>query len=113
MNRFSDRDLLMRYHWGLGVGHLHAHQHAATSIPGEDSHIRTQSPDCEPDVDENDVGAQTQDRDGDNDADDPELSLTERDLEGWEDVASDDSDNELQVESHEDDFTDEEDFTGM
>ena len=26
MLRFSDRDLLMRYHWGTGVGHLHAHQ---------------------------------------------------------------------------------------
>jgi hypothetical protein len=24
-NRFSDRDLLMRHHWSLGVGHLHAH----------------------------------------------------------------------------------------
>ncbi|KAF8237944.1 hypothetical protein L208DRAFT_1506424, partial [Tricholoma matsutake] len=29
--RFSDRDLLMRYHWGLGVGHFHAHQSALTS----------------------------------------------------------------------------------
>ena len=24
-NPFSDRDLMMRYHWGLGVGHDHAH----------------------------------------------------------------------------------------
>ena len=24
-NSFSDRDLLMRYHWGMGVGHIHAH----------------------------------------------------------------------------------------
>ena len=22
---FSDRDTLMRYHWGMGVGHIHAH----------------------------------------------------------------------------------------
>ena len=22
-HRFSDRDLLMRYHWGLGISHLH------------------------------------------------------------------------------------------
>ena len=29
--RFSDRDLLMHYHWGLGVGHFHVHQSASTS----------------------------------------------------------------------------------
>lgn len=23
--RFTDRDLLLRFHWGLGVGHYHAH----------------------------------------------------------------------------------------
>lgn len=22
---FSDRDIMMRYHWGMGVGHDHAH----------------------------------------------------------------------------------------
>lgn len=25
-NRFSDRDLVMRYHWGLAVGHVYTHQ---------------------------------------------------------------------------------------
>lgn len=25
VNRFVDRDMLMRYHWGLGVGHVHSH----------------------------------------------------------------------------------------
>ncbi|KAI0058498.1 hypothetical protein BV25DRAFT_1810603 [Artomyces pyxidatus] len=29
VSRFSERDLLMRYHWGLGVGHLQAHDKAA------------------------------------------------------------------------------------
>ncbi|KAI0055695.1 hypothetical protein BV25DRAFT_1815207 [Artomyces pyxidatus] len=29
--RFSERDLLMRYHWGLGVGHLQAHEKVAIS----------------------------------------------------------------------------------
>ena len=24
--RFADRDMLMHYHWGLGVGHLYSHQ---------------------------------------------------------------------------------------
>ncbi|KAG6904490.1 hypothetical protein DXG01_009497 [Tephrocybe rancida] len=25
VNRFVDRDMLMRYHWGLGVGHVYSH----------------------------------------------------------------------------------------
>ena len=29
--RFSDWDLLMHYHWELGVGHIHAYQSAYTS----------------------------------------------------------------------------------
>lgn len=24
-DRFVDRDMLMRYYWGLGVGHVHSH----------------------------------------------------------------------------------------
>ncbi|KAF7969982.1 hypothetical protein HWV62_25400, partial [Athelia sp. TMB] len=26
LNRFVDRDMLMRFHWGLGVGHVYAHR---------------------------------------------------------------------------------------
>lgn len=26
MPSFSDRDLMMRYHWGMAVGHSHAHE---------------------------------------------------------------------------------------
>ncbi|KAG6905235.1 hypothetical protein DXG01_004056 [Tephrocybe rancida] len=25
VNRFADRDMLMRYHWGLGIGHIYSH----------------------------------------------------------------------------------------
>jgi hypothetical protein len=25
--RFADRDMLMRYHWGLGIGHVYSHGH--------------------------------------------------------------------------------------
>jgi hypothetical protein len=25
MNRFVDRDMALRYHWGLGIGHIYAH----------------------------------------------------------------------------------------
>ncbi|KAF8834540.1 hypothetical protein BDN67DRAFT_914775 [Paxillus ammoniavirescens] len=29
INRFVDRDMVMRYHWGLGVGHIYAHSMSA------------------------------------------------------------------------------------
>jgi hypothetical protein len=25
-DRFADRDMLMRYHWGLGIGHVYSHE---------------------------------------------------------------------------------------
>ncbi|KIK25266.1 hypothetical protein PISMIDRAFT_43715, partial [Pisolithus microcarpus 441] len=28
INRFADRDMLLRYHWGLGVGHMYSHVHS-------------------------------------------------------------------------------------
>ncbi|KAJ2911509.1 hypothetical protein MD484_g8905, partial [Candolleomyces efflorescens] len=30
VNRFVDRDMTMRYHWGLGVGHAYSHSDAST-----------------------------------------------------------------------------------
>ena len=30
MSSFVNRDMLMRYHWGLGVGHTYAHSTAST-----------------------------------------------------------------------------------
>jgi hypothetical protein len=27
LDRFVDRDMVMRYHWGLGVGHIYSHGH--------------------------------------------------------------------------------------
>jgi hypothetical protein len=96
ISRFSERDLLMRYHWGLGVGHIHAHQHTVplAAIP------RTDSPDVqlehEPDatLDVNEINIQIDLQDGNSDvyhSDNPELGLEDRELEGWEDVESDGS----------------------
>ena len=86
----------MRYHWGLGIGHIHAHQHTIplVAIP------RTNSPDIqledEPDetLDVNDINIQIDLEDGNSDvyhSDNPELGLEDREMEGWEDVESDGS----------------------
>ena len=29
--RFADRDMMMRYHWGIGIGHMYAHGHISTA----------------------------------------------------------------------------------
>jgi hypothetical protein len=37
--RFVDRDMVMRYHWGLGVGHTYAYQKTTLPpTPDEDQH---------------------------------------------------------------------------
>jgi len=86
MPRFSARDLLMRYHWGLGVGHLHAHQPVTTSdYVGDEPdqfEVCQDDPDLEPEG-TSDVGIE----DGDSDiyvSDDPAIEIG--DLEEWEDV---------------------------
>ncbi|KAG2003606.1 hypothetical protein CC2G_004198 [Coprinopsis cinerea AmutBmut pab1-1] len=37
VNRFVDRDMVMRFHWGLGVGHLYSHGDAPDETQGSDS----------------------------------------------------------------------------
>jgi len=31
IHRFVDRDMVMRYHWGLGVGHVYSHHSGSGS----------------------------------------------------------------------------------
>ena len=40
-HRFADRDMLMRYHWGLAVGHIYSH-------PERDSQVTAQQ--LDPDI---------------------------------------------------------------
>jgi len=103
----------MCYHWGLGVGHFHAHQSASTlgcgSDPAEDAKD-IQVPDMEPQEASGETLAQANNRGSDigYELDNPELSLEDRDLEGWDDIEMDD------VEDGDgDDIGELEDFTGM
>ena len=90
MLSFSERDLMMRYHWGLGVGHLYAHGPSSTSCCSEHD-----GDDIDLDPHEGSGDKQhVQDEDSDNyNSDHPELSLEDREAEGWEDVQSDNSDS--------------------
>jgi hypothetical protein len=108
----------MRYHWGLGVGHIHAHQHAFSKssdptplkLTPEDKHQNIQSPGRDPEGMADENGAQSQDGNSDVEGpDNPELCLQDRDWEGWEDVASVDSDSDSEVGGGAD-TTEEEDY---
>lgn len=106
---------MMRYHWGLGVGHYHTHQPTSTSHPftydpGDAQDDR--SPNIEPEGTSN---RNIHPRDGDDDLeydnDDPELHLEDHHLaeEGWESAGTDSSpDGGSDFEDIED-----EDYTGL
>lgn len=91
MPRFSTRDLLMRYHWGLGVGHLHAHRPRLTSSFGYNADGPDQD-EIHQDLPTNVESKETQVEDGASDSyesDNPELGLEISDLEDWEDMETD------------------------
>ena len=78
----------MRYHWGLGVGHYHAHQPTSSSY-----HNTTPRSNPEPDSEGtsySNVGPLGDPGDDDLEyiSDDPELGLEDRHLpdEGWQDT---------------------------
>lgn len=107
----------MRYHWGLGVGHFHAHGQAVSSahIPRETAQVV--SPTEHDDERSAQLVEPVRNRglnhdSSDSDSNDAELMLGDRQHEGWEDVNSGDepSEDELIFEGGEDDF---EDFTGL
>ena len=94
IHSFSAPDLMMRYHWGLGAGHHHAHQPTSSSHrdnasqpithePGDtqDSNLEPEGPSC------SNVDALGND-DLEYISDDPELGLEDRHLpdEGWQDT---------------------------
>jgi hypothetical protein len=85
----------MRYHWGLGIGHVHAHQ-----VTPDSACIYEQSTDTNPsDTSSRDPETLTGPQDlhdagtaGDaacHELGDLEMALYDRDFEGWDDVESD------------------------
>jgi hypothetical protein len=122
---FVDRDMLMRYHWGLGIGHVYAHDIVANGVTdgslskstaeepvilaGLDVELETQGSAPEPlHV------CPTDDADGSDDSDDPELGMENRDDDNWD--SDDDGDEELEEDpygSDEDTFLSREEMYGQ
>jgi hypothetical protein len=97
----------MRYHWGLAIGHFHAHQ--STPVSGSLSEeMDMDTLDAETEQLPGGGNAYVMDMGGNarDEFDNPEMLLDDRDLEGWEDVesgASDDDCENSELDSEEDD----------
>ena len=108
----------MRYHWGLGLGHLYAHHSTTSTCIPDNRDADTQgdgSVDLEPfelRPSHENAHLNVEAHDTDNKSDNPELGLDDRDLEGWETDSSEDEGNgkhDLKLM----DSKSEEDFMGM
>ena len=86
LSRFSDRDSLMRTHWGYGIGHIHAHNRPPVARPDpllssmdtdveEDENFSTQqdTPTVRPSMASTSMRAPTQDVDISDAEDDAEV----------------------------------------
>ena len=86
----------MYYHWGLGIGHFHAHQPWGTATSSHPTPLENDQ-DAEPgggERSDNYDGHEPSTELGDNASDiyqsnNSELGLDKHNLEGWEDVESD------------------------
>lgn len=110
----------MRYHWGLGVGHLHAHQSASTSgcvsnLAEDVQDIHAPDMELQEALGESPAQANDGDSDMGNESDNPdsELCLEDRDLEGWDDIEMDDVLEDGDVDEDIGEPASEDDFTGM
>jgi hypothetical protein len=99
----------MRYHWGLGIGHLHAHS-ATNQAPSSRNVSEVLNPmdnseDIANSVDSEKPLAESPGRlegnrcnavriDEEYESDASEMALGDRELEGWEDAESDGSQND-------------------
>lgn len=100
MARFADRDMIMRYHWGLAVGHVYAHEKTTDAEPlGQASDSLPHGYEGEEETHSsaelrNNTG---DDPDRDPDEDNPEFGF-ENDEDGWLDDQADDSEDEGCIE---------------
>ena len=83
----------MRYHWGLGIGHLHTHGLTSTFPWNPNQPRDADAPDSSPENPEDSTGdvelnATGFDKNACDESVNLEMTLDECDLEGWEDAES-------------------------
>jgi hypothetical protein len=92
MNSFVDRDMLMRFHWGYGVGHAYCHEDAPDSVPATSKlttqHVLAAGTSGPPELDRRPERpiAPSDTRNEQTDSEDSELGLSDREQRDLEDV---------------------------
>ena len=76
--RFVDRDMVMRYYWGLAVGHTYTHSESSDTVETQICHETTEVDVCDPEESEI-VNSINPKDDHDPEADNMEFSLEDRD----------------------------------
>jgi hypothetical protein len=87
--RFVDRDMIMRYHWGLAVGHVYTHgqtsrktpRYSSSTVYNQDLEVTGSTPGSS-----SAATATSQDFNGESDIDGPDSGLGDEDDDDWEDV---------------------------
>jgi hypothetical protein len=94
----------MRYHWGQGIGHRYAFTSMATSELSDSIHDEAEEVENDqyPELDEDSEGASDTDE-----SNNSELSLGDRDPDGWEDIETSDGGSDSDSPSERDSGSDE------
>jgi len=100
--RFVDRDMVMRYHWGLGVGHSYAHKQGPASRQSGTEDIQPEGEDDESEM-AIPQGVTNNHRSANEEDDSSSLNSVDYDQDGWQDTddseeASGDDLNDSEVE---------------
>lgn len=88
---FVDRDMLMRYHWGLGVGHTYSHGDSPNSSEGPGLNARAEAPSDQEEEGMQSDTEQSQEQEPE-EADDSLANLEEEELEIVSESGSSDGD---------------------
>jgi hypothetical protein len=98
--RFVDRDMVMRYHWGMGVGHVYSHGQAVVPNTSATTQIPNITTDANS-VNEAALEPQIPNQDCESDGEDPELGFNNCE-DDWTDSEEDLEDELNRVEEDED-----------
>jgi hypothetical protein len=108
--RFVDRDMVMRYYWGMGVGHAYSHEQTAFDPTAS---ATTQIPDMTTHADsEAALEPRAPNQDCESDHEDPELGLDNRE-DDWTDTEEYSEDELSRVEEEEELIIDMDDMYGF
>lgn len=124
INSFVDRDMVMRFYWGLGIGHAYSHQTQTTDVPMKVLMDEAQEDEVEvlDEAEANMEGSCHKDSmdmgDGEDNEDEEDdsgsaLGMEDRENEGWMDENSDSDEGDIEEDDEDADFLEKYDMYGL